>query len=83
MRLGSRNRRQGDRRNRQMFLKQPGGGEPVFSEKDQATNPHRKRESQHHLHKAGQTQRTKTPVDMASNPATRARSGNSTPGLDC
>ena len=25
MRLGSRNRRQGDRRNRQMFLKHPGG----------------------------------------------------------
>ena len=36
MRLGSRNGRQGDRRNRQMFLKRPGkhpGVEPVFWEK--------------------------------------------------
>ena len=32
MRLGSRNRRQGDRRNRQMFFKRP-GVEPIFSEK--------------------------------------------------
>ena len=32
MRLGSRNRRQGDRPNRQMFLKHP-GVEPVFLEK--------------------------------------------------
>lgn len=32
MRLGSRNSRQGDRRNRQKFLKRP-GVEPVFSEK--------------------------------------------------
>jgi hypothetical protein len=32
MRLGSRNSWQGDRRNRQMFLKRP-GVEPVFSEK--------------------------------------------------
>ena len=32
MRLGSRNRRQGDRRNRQMFLKRP-EVEPVFLEK--------------------------------------------------
>ena len=32
MRLGSRNSRQGDRRNRQMFLKRP-GIEHVFSEK--------------------------------------------------
>jgi hypothetical protein len=32
MRLGSRNKRQGDRRNRQIFLKQP-GVEPVFLEK--------------------------------------------------
>ena len=48
MRLGSRNRRQGDRRNHQMFLKRPGSNrvEPVFSEKDQAINPHLKRESQ-------------------------------------
>jgi hypothetical protein len=33
MRLGSRNRRQGDRRNRQMFFEAP-EVEPVFSEKD-------------------------------------------------
>jgi hypothetical protein len=32
MRLGSRNKRQGNRRNRQMFLKHP-GVEPVFLEK--------------------------------------------------
>jgi hypothetical protein len=32
MRLGSRNSRQGNRRNRQKFLKRP-GVEPVFSEK--------------------------------------------------
>jgi hypothetical protein len=33
MRLGSRKRRQGDRRNRQMFLKRL-GVEPVFPQKD-------------------------------------------------
>jgi hypothetical protein len=52
MRLGSRNRRQGDRRNRQMFLKRLGstrGSSLSFSEKDQAINPHRKRESQRHV----------------------------------
>jgi hypothetical protein len=35
-----------------MFLKRPGstrGVEPVFSEKDQAINPHRKREPRHHV----------------------------------
>jgi hypothetical protein len=49
MRLGSRNKRQGDRRNRQMFFETPEkhpGVEPVFSEKDQAINPHLKRELQ-------------------------------------
>jgi hypothetical protein len=47
-----------------MFLKQTGstrGVEPVFSEKDQAINPHRKRESRRDV--SGCTLHTIQPVD--------------------
>ena len=46
MRLGSRDRRQGDRRNRQMFFEAAGRERSCLSERDQAINAHRKRESQ-------------------------------------
>jgi hypothetical protein len=44
--LGSRNRQQADQRSRQMFFEALGGRACLFSEKDQAINPHLKRESQ-------------------------------------